>query len=109
MISLDEIVDRLGLHRVAAHLGERRLMNPMRDWYVLLIIFVGTVLCLLGIGAVLFVGVSRGELFVVQETGSVRTQTVDRSALRETLLFFEGQAAEFSELRSSAPTVSSPM
>lgn len=111
MISFDTILDRLKLHRTAssALLASHRLMAPVRDWYVLMVVFLATVICVLGLGAYLFLGVNRGELLFANRTGSaVAIDTIDRSALRETLLYFEGQASEFATLRADAPTVPSP-
>ena len=112
MISFDAIFDRLKLHPTAgsALLADHRLMSPVRDWYVLLVVFLTILICVLGLGAYLFLGVNRGELLFSNRTSNAVTiDTIDRSALRETLLYFEGQASEFATLRAKAPVVPSPL
>jgi|GEM_PF-1840681 len=112
MSSLDTILDRLKLHRTAgsALSATHRLMAPLRDWYILLVVFLTIVISALGLGAYLFIEVNRGGLlFTPQSSGGSQVDTIDRSVLRETLLYFEGQTTEFENLRKEAPSVQSPL
>ena len=110
MSMLSTLFDRLKLHTTAqrAAAAPGRIMHPIRDWYVLLVLFVILVIALLGLGGYLYLSVVRGDLYAGSGDVKSRIDTIDRSVLRETTLFFEGQAQEFEELRKNPPEVLNP-
>lgn len=111
MISLDHLLDRLKLHITASHwlTSSERLMHPVRDWYVILVCFLALVISVLALGAYLYLSFSHSSLDASRDESETRIEAIDRSILRETALFFEGQSAEFEELRKSPPKVSNPL
>ena len=110
MSMFSTLFDRLKLHMTAGRAAATpgRLMHPLRDWYVLLVLFIISLIVLLGLGGYLYVSVVRGDLYAGSGEVKSRLDTIDRSVLRETTLFFEGQAEEFEELRKNPPEVLKP-
>lgn len=110
MSILRTFLARLTLHATASRAAKApgRLMHPVRDWYVVLVLFTSLVTAFLGLGAYLYLSIARGDLYVEKGEAGSGIDTIDRSVLKETTLFFDGQAAEFAELREKPPQVSNP-
>ncbi len=110
MSSFENITERflpfMTAHRAAS--APARLMHPIRDWYVLLILSLALVVVQVSLGVFMYLSSVRGDLYEAQGAVPAKTPVLDRSTLKETLLFFEGQTTEFSELRVNPPAVPAP-
>jgi len=111
MSLLSHLRERFSIGKTAsgALIAGNRLMSPYRDWYILITFLVVLVIGLLSINAYFFLGVSSGDLVLSESGTQVKSaDRLDRNLLRETLLFFEGEAQEFATLKTTAPQVPAP-
>lgn len=96
-----KVIALVGAHGAVS--ASRHLMNPTRDWYIALLVWVVVTAGAASVSVYMFFLVGESDAGIP----SVENETlgVDRSLLRETLTFFEGEAAEFESLRTNSPSV----
>lgn len=103
--SLTELVSMV-VGRFSGGAGVHHLMNPKRDWYLALILWAVVAFTVVSVSFYLFFLVDTG----LSGTKDVSKEDVgvDRSLLKETLAFFEGEIAEYESLRQNPPSVPKP-
>lgn len=56
----------------------------------------------------LFLEINKGEIFLVEQNGSVQVETIDRAVLKEVLASFDVQEAVFKERGEAPPSIPDP-
>ena len=84
------------------------LIHAQRDWLVMFSLFVIALISITLFSVYLFLGINKGDLYVIPTGSTVRVETINRSLLNETLAAFEERALRFGELTERPPVISSP-
>lgn len=83
-------------------------INPRRDWNIILLFFVLTLIILIVFGSYLYRKISKGNLFVVPERNEPIAETIDRSELKKIFDYYETKSRLFEENKIKKPEVIDP-
>ena len=86
----------------------RNLMQPTRDWKIILLVFILLNAAIVIFSTYLFLQINKGEIFLVEPTQSSIIDTVDRDLLSETIFLFEEKSRQFEKLKKNKPTLVDP-
>lgn len=81
------------------------LIRPRHDWAILFTVAVVVNILVMGIHAFIFFRITQGNLFIGEETISSEVRTVNRSALSETLEYFNEKEELLIETITTPPSV----
>ena len=94
------IFDRLQRKKKPVGLGPLPFgRNPRRDWRFVIGGFLVVSVCFIALASVLYVRVSRGEIFLSDKETAITPQTIDRERLRKAVEFFEAKRQKFETAR----------
>ena len=82
--------------------------DPRADWRRVLLFFLSRTRLLSAVGAFVYRGVNRGELFLVEKREPVSLGVLKRQELEETVAFFEEKRARFEALRRTPLKTADP-
>jgi len=85
------------------------LMNPHRDWALVLIIFTVVTIGSVAGSAYLFLQISKGEIFLVEPEQTRTLETIDQALLSKTLFFYEEQKRQHALLQENPPSLADPL
>jgi hypothetical protein len=78
------------------------------DWKIIIVSFIILAIIILAGSLYMFIGVSRGDIFLVEQKTEGVVQTINKDELANTVKFFESRKAHFEELKANRPTVGDP-
>lgn len=81
------------------------LIRPRHDWVILFTVAVATNILVMAIHAVIFFRITQGILFTGEEAVVAEVRTVNRSALTETLEYFNKKEELLIETITTPPPV----
>ncbi len=86
----------------------RGVINPNRDWKLLLLFFaiLNGIVVLLSV--YLFFQINKGEIFLVESQSSASVNIINETLLNETLLMFNEKAGAFEDVQTMKPTLPDP-
>ncbi len=79
-----------------------------RHWEMVLVSFSILNILLIGFSVYLFLQVSEGDIFLVEQSQEVRIDTIDRTLLEELLVSFEIKEALFEDRQITPPRIPNP-
>ncbi|MCW9054826.1 MAG: hypothetical protein OQJ98_02490 [Candidatus Pacebacteria bacterium] len=77
-------------------------------WEIILMVFVVFNIFMLFFSGYLFLQVNSGTIFLVEQSGQVRVESVDRSEMQEVLTSLEGRSALFEQRKSAGVRIADP-
>ncbi len=99
-----------------AHLFKKRRKLPSlktwpkmgRDWNILLLSFFLLLFLSIALNGILFLRISRGEIFLTQKAADDSGLSLDRDLLKTTLDFYENRARNFADIKAHPPASVDP-
>ena len=87
---------------------QRSMIQPKRDWKLLLLFFVVLSSVILLFSTYFFLQINKGEIFLIEPTSSATVNIIDTQLLDETLLFLSEKASTFEDIKNKKPTLPDP-
>lgn len=87
---------------------KKDLLNASRDWEIIFSVFIAFILVSALFSVYLFLQINKGEIFTVRQNGNVSLDTINRTLLEDTLLFFENKQQRFIEMNKNKPRFVDP-
>ena len=100
--------NKVKIGKVGVNSASFLFKDPYRDWRMLLSVFFCLLVFALGVGAYLFLGVRKGELFIVAPSRETTLQTIDQIFLKEIQQDFDEKNEKFKELIRSRIEIEDP-
>lgn len=75
-------------------------IDPKRDWYIVVFIFLCLLLFVVIFSICLYVGTNKGSLFSGENSDGTKTELVDTEQLEENVYSYESKADKFQNLRN---------
>ena len=89
-------------------LTQRSIIQPARDWKLILLIFVVLNGGIIFFSVYLFLQINKGEIFLVESESSATVSAIDQQLLNETLLFFSEKAGRYEDIKDQKPNLPDP-
>jgi hypothetical protein len=78
------------------------------DWKMILLGFIFLAIIMLSGSLYMFIGVSKGDIFLVEQKPENTVLSINKSDLASTIKFFETRKAHLEALKATRPTVGDP-
>ena len=84
------------------------ISNPKHAWKTIIYVFVVLNIGIIFFNGYLFLEISDGDIFKIEQDVIIKIDTIDRTLLRETLEVFDGMEMELEELKKNRPSIIDP-
>ena len=100
-----QLLKRLNLkkgHRTAFGL------SPEVDWKIIFVSTAVLIILVIASSIFIYVKIDKGEIFVVEKPEENRERTLNISALKETISYYQNKALEFERIKSQVTPATDP-
>lgn len=93
--------------------GKRRVseatgINPSRDWKIILVLTIITVVAVAGFSSYLYWRISGGGFFATPIKNDLPIETIDRNELKKVIQYYKSKESQFKILKSEKPVSVDP-